>query len=357
MGTGTIATDFVRVLAAMPDAAVAAVGSRSAERAAAFAAELGVPTATTHGSYEELVADPQVDVIYIATPSSRHVSDSILCLQAGKPVLCEKSMAPTAEEADRVLKLARQRGIFFLHGVWSRFFPAMRAIREAIASGAIGTVYSAHASFCQVARAPLPSILCNGSITVRRPSMYMSHVPGARRSLADGAGCCSAMAETGIYCIQFLSWVFGGDAEVAGVSYDLDRQSGHDTHVAATVRFGSGGIGTLECSLKHASPREAVICGTRGVIRIPFPFWCPTRFTIQRMEGPASQRWSEPEVFEYDLPSITGPFTFVHSEGLAYEAAAVHRCLRAGHTEADEFTSDECIRVMRLVSQIRSYWQ
>lgn len=323
MGTGTIATDFVRVLAAMPDAAVAAVGSRSAERAAAFAAELGVPTATTHGSYEELVADPQVDVIYIATPSSRHVSDSILCLQAGKPVLCEKSMAPTAEEADRVLKLARQRGIFFLHGVWSRFFPAMRAIREAIASGAIGTVYSAHASFCQ----------------------------------ADGAGCCSAMAETGIYCIQFLSWVFGGDAEVAGVSYDLDRQSGHDTHVAATVRFGSGGIGTLECSLKHASPREAVICGTRGVIRIPFPFWCPTRFTIQRMEGPASQRWSEPEVFEYDLPSITGPFTFVHSEGLAYEAAAVHRCLRAGHTEADEFTSDECIRVMRLVSQIRSYWQ
>lgn len=185
MGTGTIATDFVRVLAAMPDAAVAAVGSRSAERAAAFAAELGVPTATTHGSYEELVADPQVDVIYIATPSSRHVSDSILCLQAGKPVLCEKSMAPTAEEADRVLKLARQRGIFFLHGVWSRFFPAMRAIREAIASGAIGTVYSAHASFCQVARAPLPSILCNGSITVRRPSMYMSHVPGARRSLVD----------------------------------------------------------------------------------------------------------------------------------------------------------------------------
>lgn len=324
MGTGTIATDFVRVLHGLVDAEVVAVGSRTSERAESFAAALGIAGARGYGSYAELAADGQVDIIYIATPSSRHVPDSLLCLEAGKHVLCEKSMAPTAEEASRVLSLARERGLFFLHGVWSRFFPAMRAIRQAIDSGAIGTVCSAHASFCQ----------------------------------ADGAGSCSAMAETGIYCVQFLAWAFGGrEAEVGGVCYELDPHTGHDTHVAATLHFSGGGIGTLECSLRHPSPREAVICGTRGVIRVSFPFWCPTRFSIQRMSGPASQTWDPPEQHEFRLPEIDGPFHFVHSEGLAYEAAAVHACLRAGVTQAEDFTSDECLQVMRLVSQVRAHWQ
>jgi len=328
MGTGTIATDFVRVLSGMEDAEVVAVGSRSAEKAASFAAAHNVVGARAHGSYDDLTSDASVDVVYIATPSARHVADSLLCLAAGKHVLCEKSMAATAEDAELVLALARERRLFFLHGVWSRFFPAMRAIREVIDSGAIGTVRSAHASFCQ----------------------------------ADGAGSCSAMAETGIYCVQFLSWAFGGqEAEVTGVAYELDRESGHDTHVAATLRFGAagadgGGIGTLECSLRHASPREALICGTEGVIRVPFPFWCPTRFTVQRMEGAASQQMGEQKEFSFDLPPAEGPFHFVHSAGLAHEVAAVHACLRAGETEAAEFDSDECLRVMRLVSQVRAHF-
>mmetsp|Transcript_9349 Transcript_9349/g.31079 ORF Transcript_9349/g.31079 Transcript_9349/m.31079 type:complete len:186 (+) Transcript_9349:2-559(+) len=150
LGTGSIASDFGRVLTSMRgDAEVVAVGSRSGDRAAAFAAELGLVGACAHSSYEALVADPAVDVVYVATPSTRHVSDSLLCLRAGKAVLCEKSMAPTAAEAAEVLALARERGLFFLHGVWSRFFPAMRALRELLSSGAIGDVTSAHVSFCQ----------------------------------------------------------------------------------------------------------------------------------------------------------------------------------------------------------------
>uniref|UniRef100_A0A7S3T8Y6 D-xylose 1-dehydrogenase (NADP(+), D-xylono-1,5-lactone-forming) n=1 Tax=Emiliania huxleyi TaxID=2903 RepID=A0A7S3T8Y6_EMIHU len=324
LGTGSIASDFGRVLTSMRgDAEVVAVGSRSGDRAAAFAAELGLVGACAHGSYEALVADPAVDVVYVATPSTRHVSDSLLCLRAGKAVLCEKSMAPTAAEAAEVLALARERGLFFLHGVWSRFFPAMRALRELLSSGAIGDVTSAHVSFCQ----------------------------------NDGAGSCSALAETGVYCAQFLSWVFGGEeAAVVGAVTERDRGSGHDTHVAATLRFAGGGVGSFECSLRHASPREAVICGSRGVVRVPYPFWCPTQLLVQPMGGAASQAFGPESETNFPLPDgPRGPFHFVHSEGLAYEAAAVHAALRAGRLEAAEFGSEECLRVMKLLDAVARF--
>jgi dihydrodiol dehydrogenase / D-xylose 1-dehydrogenase (NADP) len=252
MGTGAIASDFVRALQALPDAEVAAVGSRTHERATAFAAELHVEAATLHATYEELAADGSIDIVYVATPSSRHVSDSTMCLRAGRAVLCEKSMAPTAAEAASVLELARERGLFFGHGVWSRFFPAMAEIRRLIASGAIGNVRSVHASFCQ----------------------------------NDGAGSCSAMAETGVYCAQFLLWAFGGAApRIVGVQHQLHPETGHDVHVAALLAWPCGGMGSFECSLQHASPRTATICGTKGVIEVPYPFWCPTTLSIQTMTG------------------------------------------------------------------------
>ena len=170
MGSGRIASDMTRVLTQLPNTEVVAAGSRSAETAELFAGRFGIPKA--HGSYAALAADADCDVVYVATPSMRHVQDSIMCLEGGRAVLCEKAMAPSAAEATRVLNVAREKELFFLHGVWSRFFPAMAAIRDAIRSGAIGDVVSAHASFGQ----------------------------------DDGAGQASATLETGIYCAQFLQW-------------------------------------------------------------------------------------------------------------------------------------------------------
>ena len=127
MGTGTIASDFTQVLLALPHTEVAAVGSRTAEGAARFGDRFGIRT--RHASYEALAADGSLDIVYVATPSLRHVDDCLLCLRSGRHVLCEKSMAPCAADARRVLEEARARRRFFLHGVWSRFFPAMvRAI-------------------------------------------------------------------------------------------------------------------------------------------------------------------------------------------------------------------------------------
>lgn len=270
--------------------------------------------------------------MYIATPSLRHVEDSLACLRAGRAVLCEKSMAPTAEEAEQVLALARERKLFFCHGVWSRFFPVMTKLREVIDSGVIGEVCSAHASFCQ----------------------------------ADGAGSCSATLETGIYCAQFLLWAFGGERaeapRVSGVTYDLHPDSGLDQHVCALLHFGGGdgaprGVGTLECSLRHPSPRAATICGTKGVIRVAYPFWCPTSFTVQTMTGVSSQTWSDETEHSVPLPAgIRGDFNFVNSQGLAYEAAEATRCVRAGELEPAAFDSEACLKVMRVISEVRSHF-
>jgi dihydrodiol dehydrogenase / D-xylose 1-dehydrogenase (NADP) len=327
MGTGTIASDFVRVLKEVPDAEVAAIGSRTGDRAAAFAAALGVEGATLHGSYEALASDESIDIVYIATPSARHVSDSLACLEAGRSVLCEKSMASSAEEAARVLECARSKQLFFLHGVWSRFFPAMAEVRRLIDSGAIGQVRSVHASFCQ----------------------------------NDGAGSCSAMAETGIYCAQLLLWAYGGVApsRVLGVQRSVDPTSGHDTHVSALLEWPCGGVGTFECSLSHPSPRAAVICGTEGVIELPFPFWCPASLTVQTMGGLGSQTFGDKLVTHFALPEIADAeaLHFVHSQGLFYEAAAATACLQRGELETEQFGSAECLRVMQLLSQIRAQWE
>ena len=326
MGTGAIAADMVRVLKTLPGTTVAAVGSRTSERASAFAEDVGLDASSTvlHGSYDALVADDSLDVVYVATPSLRHVDDTLACLHAGRAVVCEKSMAPSAADVQRVLDAAAASKLFFLHAVWSRFFPAMEELRRVIRSGVIGEVMSAHASFCQ----------------------------------ADGAGACSATLETGIYCAQFLLWVFDdAEPEIGGVVHSLDESSGHDQHVAALLSFPNGGVGTMECSLRHASPRAATICGTKGVITVPFPFWCPTTFTVQPMDGSASQTFGEPDTHSASLPeSGAGPFNFVNSRGLAYEASEVNRCLKEGLLEAPAFNADSCLRVMKVIDRIRSHW-
>ena len=246
LGTGSIASDMVQILKQLPNTQVIAVGSRSIEGAKRFGNRWGIPR--QYGSYEEATSDKDVDVVYVATPSLRHPEDCLLAIKHKKAVLCEKSMAPNDIIAKQVLDAAKQSNLLFIHGVWSRFFPAMKKVREIIDSGEIGEVKSARASFCQ----------------------------------NDGAGSCSALLETGIYCAQFLQWALGGDPATKGenVTEPVVRgacqtihESGNDEHVTAIIEFAGKKIGTFECSLGHCSDRSATIYGSAGVIDIPFPFW------------------------------------------------------------------------------------
>ena len=328
LGTGTIATDMVQILKQLPATHVLAVGSRSQESADRFADKWEIPN--RYPSYENACKDPEVDVVYVATPSLRHPEDCKLALSNGKAVLCEKSMAPNADSAREVLDYAKSQNLLFVHGVWSRFFPAMTKIRDLIQSDEIGEVRSARASFCQ----------------------------------NDGAGSCSALLETGIYCSQFLQWVLADPSSTRGPIVRGACRKNHsvnthlDEHVSALLEFPGGKMGTFECSLAHCSDRSAVVYGTKGVIRVPFPFWCPTTIEVTNMSGLGSQTWSEPVQHSFALPdgimplNDTGKFNFVNSEGLAYEAAEVNRCIREGLTETPAFTSGQCLDIMRIITEI-----
>lgn len=247
LGTGCIANDMVQILKQLPHTEVIAVGSRSVEGAKSFGDRWGIPR--QYGSYEEAASDKDVDVCYIATPSLRHPQDCFLAIKHGKAVLCEKCMAPDDVVAKEVLDAAKASNLLIVHGVWSRFFPAMKKIREIIDSGEIGTVRSARASFCQ----------------------------------NDGAGSCSALLETGIYCAQFLQWALGdpnsiigedGPGPVVRGACRTLHEGGKDEHVTAIIEFPGNKIGSFECSLAHCSSRSASIYGSAGVIDVPFPFWC-----------------------------------------------------------------------------------
>jgi predicted dehydrogenase len=130
LGTGAIARQFVRGLRSLPEAQVFAVGSRSEASAAKFADKRNIPR--RHASYEGLAQDPDVDVVYIATPHPFHAENATLCLQAGKAVLCEKPFCINAAEAERVVGLAREKGLFLMEGMWTRFFPLMEEVRRLV---------------------------------------------------------------------------------------------------------------------------------------------------------------------------------------------------------------------------------
>jgi len=332
LGTGAIANDMVQILKQLPNTEVLAVGSRTAEGAKRFGNKWGINR--QYGSYEEAASDKDVDIVYVATPSLRHPQDCKLALGNGKSVLCEKSMAPNVTVAREVLDAAEKANVLFVHGVWSRFFPVMKKLQEMIDGGAIGTVRSARASFCQ----------------------------------NDGAGSCSALLETGIYCAQFLQWVLGDPNStetpvVKGASRVL-HASGHDEHVTAIIQFGDK-VGSFECSLAHCSGRSATIYGSEGVIDVMFPFWCPTKIKVTKMTGLGSQQWAEPEIYECPLPDDIEAlsteegerpgFNFVHSQGLSYEIAEVNRCYREGLTQSPLFNSRQCLEIMQLISDIGQY--
>jgi dihydrodiol dehydrogenase / D-xylose 1-dehydrogenase (NADP) len=246
LGTGAIANDMVQILKQLPQCEVIAVGSRSVEGAKRFGDRWGIPR--QYASYEEAASDKDVDVCYIATPSLRHPQDCLLAIENGKAVLCEKSMAPNDEIAKEIFFAAKEANVLVVHGVWSRFFPVMQKIRQIIESGEIGEVRSARASFCQ----------------------------------NDGAGSCSALLETGIYCAQFLQWALddpnrtnidGSNNPIVRGACRTIHESGKDEHVTAIIEFPGNKIGSFECSLAHCSDRSAAIYGSCGVIEVPFPFW------------------------------------------------------------------------------------
>ena len=309
LSTGAIARSFVKGLAAVPDAEAVAVGSRTQKAADAFGVEFDIPR--RHPSYDALANDPDVDVIYVATPHSLHRENSILCLRAGKPVLCEKPFTINRPEAAEVVAVARDEGLFLMEAMWTRFLPIMDQVRRWMRDGAIGKVRMVSADFGFGSR------------------------PGRTKSrLYDPALGGGALMDVGIYSLSFASMVFGRPpSRVMSMAHigelEVDEQAG------MMLGYDAGEMAMLFTSIQCSTSHWAHIMGTEGMIRIHPPYWRGTTATLVR-DG-------KEEVVER-------PF---EGNGYNCQAAAVGRYLREGKLESDEIPLDETVAIMGTMDMIR----
>jgi predicted dehydrogenase len=309
LSTGSIAASFVEDLRLLPDAEVAAVGSRTDEAAAAFAATHDIPR--SYGSWQALADDPDVDVIYVATPHSGHLDATMVCLEAGKATLTEKPIALDVPQTEAMVEAARSRGVFLMEAMWTRCFPAVHRIAGLIGDGAIGRVVSVHADF--------------GVAGPFEPDHRM-------RNPALGGG---ALLDLGVYPVTFAQLFLGAPDEIS--AWASLTPEGVDASTAMIFGYASGAMAALTCSMDGDSGAHAVITGTDGRIEVMPPFFIPAGFTLHR-------RGADPEVFELAVPG----------HGYHYEADEVQRCLREGLTESPVVPLSETLTVMSTLDAVRA---
>ena len=313
LATGKIAHSFCRDLALVPDGHVAAVGSRRSDAAETFAAEFG---GTPYGSYEEMVADPGVDVVYVATPHVRHAADARLALDAGKAVLCEKPLTLDAATGEALLAEARQRGLFLMEAMWMACHPTVRKVKALLEDGSHGRV---------------GQLVADLGFTVRTP-------PTDR--MLDPALGASALLDMGIYPLTLAHLLLGPPARTAAVAQLSD--GGIDLSVAISLAWESGATAALTASMTAWTPRTATVATDRGRFDVAADFHYPTRVTFTPYDssgaGPA-------EPVEPDEPVI----------GIGYgnEVAEVHRCLREGLLESPLVPPAQTLTVLRQMDAIR----
>ncbi|KQY60370.1 hypothetical protein ASD11_13045 [Aeromicrobium sp. Root495] len=308
LATGRIAHSFARDLALVPGHRLAAVGSRSAASAQAFVDEHGDPSTRAHATYEELVADPAVDVVYVASPHGRHLDDVRLCLAAGKAVLCEKALTLDAESSAQLVAEARERGLFLAEAMWMRANPTIRLVKELVDEGRLGEVAQVRAELGFV-----------GPPDVAR--------------LWDPALGASALLDVGIYPLTFAHLLLGEPRVVAAAGTLSDQ--GIDLSGGATLTYPSGAVASIAWTQVAYTDNRASVAGERGNIQLPARFHHPEELHLTL--GGTTETLSRPR---------TG-------KGYAHEIEEVGTCLREGRTESDVLPLDETVSVMAQMDEIR----
>ncbi|MCM0614605.1 Gfo/Idh/MocA family oxidoreductase [Paenarthrobacter sp. TYUT067] len=288
---------------------VQAVGSRSLESSESFAGEYGV--ATAHGSYEDLVADPLVDVVYVATPHPFHHENALLALNAGKHVLVEKAFTMNARQAQDIVDLAESKGLVALEAMWTRFLPHMIRLRDIIASGTIGEVRKVVATHNQ-------SLPKDPAHRLNDPAL--------------GGG---ALLDLGIYPVSFAFDILGTPASIkASASMST---TGVDRQTAAIFEYASGAQAMVDCELDAASANRAMVIGSEGWIDIESTWYNPVPFTVHAVDGSVIERYDQP----------------VTSRGMQYQAAELERLIRSGETAGTILPPAETVAIMAAMDEIR----
>jgi predicted dehydrogenase len=308
LGAGNIAATFASAVNAHTRAQLVAVGSRNRDRAERFATAHHIPT--THVGYRELVEDPQVDAVYVATPHSEHKEQALLAIRAGKHVLVEKAFTRNAGEAQEVFDAARAAGVFVMEAMWTRFLPHVYALHQVIDAGEIGDIINISADHGQA----------------------FTYDPKSR--LFDPALAGGALLDLGVYPVSFAHDFLGVPDSVHAVG-QLTRE-GVDGQISMVLSYGERTQATLSTTMWSKTPTIANISGTDGFIAVRGNFYGPTSFRVQRNDG---------RVWEFDQPG---------SKGLQYEAAEVARQVALGATQSPRMTWDGTLEVMRTMDAVRA---
>jgi dihydrodiol dehydrogenase / D-xylose 1-dehydrogenase (NADP) len=310
MGPGGIAHKFVKSLKCIEDAEATAVGSRSKDRADEFARQYGI--ARSYGSYKELANDKDVDIIYVATPHSAHYECALMCLKAGKAVLCEKSFTMNSTEAEKLICTARESSVFLMEAMWTRFLPSMVKVRELLTKGVIGDIRMVKADF--------------GFRSAWNPeSRILDPLLGG-----------GALLDAGIYPISFASMILGSHpSKITGLAHI--GTTGVDEQFSAVLGYDEGRLAVLSGAIRTALRNEAWIHGTDGYIRIP-DFFMASKFEL-RIQDTTEQ---------FNIPYL--------STGYTYEATEAMRCLRENRLDSEIMPLDESLEIMRIMDSLREQW-
>ncbi|MES2733907.1 MAG: Gfo/Idh/MocA family oxidoreductase [Bacteroidota bacterium] len=309
IGPGRIARKFADGLKVLPDAKLLAIASRSIETATQFGDDYQVPY--RYGSYEELVQNPEVDVVYIATPHVGHYAHTLLCLQHGKAVLCEKPLAINSAQVQEMVAMAKQKQVFLMEALWTKFLPSTCKAMELIEQGAIGEVKSVRADF----------------------GFRADFTPEGRlfdRKVGGGS-----LLDIGIYPLFLATTILGKPTQVSALAHFGATQV--DEHCGMSLTYANGAMATLYSTIVATTAVEAHIAGTKGSIHIHDRWHAPTAYITLHQEAKESSK------LRFDTIG----------NGYNYEAAEVMQCLREGRIQSPRMSHQDSLLLMEVMDWVR----
>ncbi len=311
LGAGKIAEKLVKSSWSVPACEVVAVASRTTGKAQAFASKFEI--ASAYGSYEALVADPAVDIVYVANTHNGHEAAVCLALEAGKHVLCEKPLGVNAVQVEHMIHTARSQERFLMEGMWTRFLPAIVKVRQWISAGNIGRIRQVQASF----------------------GIDLMHV----QRLTDPALAGGALLDLGIYPISFASMLFGGQAPATVQSVFEKLETGVDGSSNMLFSYPDGAWADLKCSCQYPLPNEAWIIGDAGHIHLPADFYAAQKASLF-----------------VDGKETVASFPSERQQSFKYEIREVQDCLSKGRLESMIMPLGETLEIARTMDGLREEW-
>ena len=310
MGTGRIASVLAETMVQMPEICLYGAASRSLEKAEDFAARFSIKKA--YGSYEELAADSEVQLIYIATPHSEHSSNARLCLEHGKHVLCEKSFAANYSQAKEMIDLAQEKNLMITEAMWVRYMPMADTLKEVLASGIIGEPMTLTANL---------AYLVSDKHRIVAPE------------LAGGA-----LLDVGVYTLNFASLVFGD--EITDITSSVIKtETGVDAQNSITLLYPGGKMAVLNSSIQVLSDRQGIIYGTKGFLVVE---------NINNFESISVYNTDRKLVGSYQRPDqITG---------YEYQVLASKAAIDPGETQCPQMPHQTTLQVMKVMDELRKQW-